>query len=175
MDNAHAYANAVKMTDEHKDFILNCLCPAILREEGLAFSMEDWFHLLEPGHDLPVDGIDHSVPACGTVSCIGGTACALLFPEFSGYHRCMTITEIGLALGLDGDHSNGLFFEWQETGAYDEDDVGYNFHWPPSFQFDYDEARTPLAKAEIAVRLLHLVVKTEGRCLERNYVEGLDE
>ena len=147
------------MNQRQKDFILKKLIPFISREHGRGFAMATWKTSdLEPGSRGCLDDVVRTIPVCGTVACIGGSVQILKniggarFSDFGmGYTR---------ALGLTLDQVKGLFYSWEVGGDHD-----YTCSWPEKFARQFEKARTPYGKSQVAVRLLKEVVRTEGACL----------
>ena len=151
------------MTAEQKKFWLEEVCPFILREQGRGFAMTDWQENVEHIGNFWADGLVRKTPSCGTVACIGGT-CHMLLAKRPKLKDISNNTEdIAEHIGLSVDKANGLFMNW-DTDDYIMPASGYC--WPERFRKRYQAAKTPLAKAKIAVALIKEVVKTDGECLE---------
>lgn len=147
-----------KMTKKHKDILLEKLCPFILRDAGHGFCMSQWRceldsfdHFEAVTHRLkPLDGIEgRRRPACGTTACLGGSLEIVLGLEWNTNWE-----DVGAAVGLNPAEADALFFGY-----------GRPYGWPPIIAQEFKDAKTPLAKAEVAVKLVKLVVETEGECL----------
>jgi hypothetical protein len=128
-----------------KNFILKELIPFILREEGRGFGMGYWMEKGPIGARLSVDGIPRGIPRCGTVACIGGSVNVLA----GGYEEDAAAT----ALGLSSRRAHTLFYGWERN-------------WPKRFSQGYRNAHTTLGKANVVVRLLREVVRTNGKVLD---------
>lgn len=137
------------MNAKQKKFILEKLCPFILREQGRGFIMQHWSINTNSDKYYYSDKIGYiKSPQCGTVCCIGGsidilTKCKIPHDE---------------VMGLPEEMLNGLFYGFD---GHDE------CAWPDKYVLALENAKTPLAAAKVAVKLLHEVVKTNGQCLKR--------
>jgi hypothetical protein len=128
------------MNQRQKNFILNKLIPFISREHGRGFGMDTWITTaLDPSESYFADGVERAVPVCGTIPCIVGSITIL---KKLGEHGGTT-QNLAKILGLDFNQACALFFEWDRI----------------------KRAKTPYGKAQVAVRLLKEVVRTEGACL----------
>jgi hypothetical protein len=141
------------MTSKQKNFITQKLIPFILRDKGRGFEMESWSLLdlhLQVKYLHPNLGKYIPTPVCGTACCIGGSI------DFLNGNRepetCGNFRTVGRKIGLNSRQSQRLFSE--------------DIEWPEPFAFRYQKAKTPLGQAKVAVALLRLVVKTEGKCLD---------
>lgn len=86
-------------------------------------------------------------PPCGTVCCIGGWAIVLSGEDDSDLRAAKRL------LDLDGKFDR------------DSSEVSRLFHvqfWPESFRSDYEAAKTPAAKARIAVARIEHFIATKG-------------
>ncbi len=144
-----------KMTARAKRFIEKRLIPFLLREHGRGFAMDEWVKHRPPGSSFYGDEVTRAVPKCGTVACIGGSVCYLKQLRKSATRK------VAAAVGLEPDAAQGLFMEWQGGQTAE------GFGWPETFAQAFAKAETPYRKAQVAVRLLRQVVKTEGACLDR--------
>src|SRR5947207_9205436 len=132
------------MTDEQAAWIVNTLCPFILREEGRGFAMSDFVVRGRYIDGSFLDGIEpRTPPSCNTVACICGSIARLRGPSC----RTSALVTNGAAIGLDSKAAEGLFL-YYGTGA---DDQARKFHWPLRFARRHEDAKTPLAKAKVAV------------------------
>jgi hypothetical protein len=122
---------------------LKVLCDFILREQGRGFAMSYWRYNVSPNELINLDDIVRNAPACGAVACIGGSYFFLL------QERRSVDSEF---FGLTPDQAQGVFYGWLA-------DTNDRLCWPASFRKAYTRAKTPLAKAKIAVKLLRAVVK----------------
>jgi hypothetical protein len=145
------------MNQEQKDFIENKLIPFILREEGRGFGMGVWLENVTPGGYFIVDSVERNVPSCGYVCCIGGSVDSLM-------GRGLDCDEMSHILGIGPGAIDALFnlWEWDEDSTFPHK---FGYYWPEEYRRNYDEAATPLAKAEIAVALLREIVKTDGKVM----------
>jgi hypothetical protein len=148
------------MNATQKKFILNKLIPFMLREHGNGFAMDTWRSTYENNPEEikrwgleDFDDVKHKPPSCGTVACIGGSI-QLLKKISDGREK-----QLANAIGLTEDQANGLFYHWDDGSA--------DFGWPGKYINRFEKAKTPLAKAKVAVALLKEVVRTDGKCLER--------
>ena len=146
------------MNAKQRKFIEKKLIPFILREKGNGFVMENWVRRLDAGDKqyiadyggLEFDYVMHARPACDTMACIGGSI------------QCLTRIKSKRrmakeVLGLTADQVDGLFYNWSgEDGR-----TG----WPKDLVILWDDAKTPLQKARVAVKVLRRVIKTNGACL----------
>jgi len=136
------------MNQRQKDFILNKLCPFILREEGRGFNMDYWMHNIWQTK-IYYKGKEYLPPKCNTICCIGGSI-DILLPKTNKYK-----SEI---LGLSDEECNGLFYNYDSYNDYG---------WPDSYIKKLESAKTPYGAARVAVALLKKVVETEGKILHR--------
>ncbi len=141
------------MTEEQKRFILKKLIPFILREDGRGFVMDIWGDT-PIGATIVGDGIRRAVPSCGTVACIGGSIAVLAkLPLVGGASLCAA------HIGLTYRQGMALFFGLEKLQTRP------HMPWPLTFRKRYAQARTPLAKAQVAGALLKEVARTGGKCL----------
>jgi len=133
------------MTKAQQMFITDELCPFILREQGRGFQMRLWRWNHPPGTLGWFDGLRRVAPKCGTVSCIGGSIEILL------NQTPLSFSGAGALIGLNEREARKLFHQ--------------DVRWPLPFRARWHKAKTPLAKARVAVALLKLVAKTKGACL----------
>lgn len=146
------------MTPAQQEFLMKTLPEFVLGEQGRGFAMEIWKEEFDPGTHRNFDDVVREVPACGTIMCLGGSAETLLkFP------RGCDSQDVGAAMGLSFDESNGLFYGWGNTSYGD-------CCWPLNFRKDFENATTAIAKATVAVRLCVLVGQTKGACLHGDSV-----
>ena len=138
-------AEGLSMTKEQKRFVLEELCPFVLRENGNGFSMGVWLEKKKPGGRFIQDGLWRSGPSCGTVCCIGGSIEVLM-----GLEEESTEKEVAKAIGLNESVAKNLCWVCL---------------WPERFRKRFLKCRTPLGKAKVAVALLKEVVRTDGKCL----------
>ena len=157
------------MQEKHKRFIRERLIPLILREEGNGFAMEQWKASWDTlmGERFPLDDVTHRKPACGTVACIGGSV-EMLARKDGNYSSeyAMDYEQVCAYLGLGAEQTRTLCYGWDGIPCRT-----YPAMWPERYQDWYAEAATPLAKAEVAVRLLEEVIETDGAVLEENRYE----
>lgn len=144
------------MTKEQKKFLSVTLPKFILREQGRGFGMSYWLAKKDYfGKYCRADGIKRAIPKCDTVACIGGSIEHLLrLPPTTDSRN------LGKLIGLTGLEAQALFYRWY---GFREGRV----QWPRPFMGKYEKAKTPLAKAKVAVALLKEVARTEGKCLHR--------
>ena len=136
------------MTTAHKRFILNKLCPFLLREQGRGFEMYRWLHKETTGTYFHFDTNRRvRTPTCGTVCCIGGSIQHLKRTLGGSYFET-----VGRLIGLNMAQSDILFSS--------------DIRWPQPFAQRYMDAKTPYQQAKVAVALLKKVVSTEGACLD---------
>ena len=148
------------MNIKQKKFILEKLIPFILREEGRGFGMDVWlWSNMSEGSLAAYDGVVRKIPVCGTAACIGGSAQILLHPRPIMH---MDWQKTAKDLGLPKRLAHGLFFVY--TGSNNAPS------WPKKFAREFEKAKTPFNKAQVATALLKEVVKTNGRCLEAKHV-----
>jgi hypothetical protein len=96
-------------------------------------------------HDLGC----HIIPKCRTVACIGGWM-ALLTAKNPHRVTTLSVPKLQRALGVPRDNVFALIaFTWTRIGG-----------WPDRFREAYNNARTPRAKARIAVRRIEHFIKT---------------
>lgn len=140
------------MTKAHKKFILNKLIPFILREQGRGFMMRGWGMISTKNRYLHPD-LERLIkpPVCGTVCCIGGSIEYLKVRKTLGYAG--DFEEMGELIGLNEIQANNLFLAPA---------------WPKSFRTKWHAAKTPLARAKVAVSLLKEVAKKGGTVLGYN-------
>jgi hypothetical protein len=138
----------VKVKKVNGEFILKELIPFILREHGQGFSMQQWAFKARPGREMLWDGVWHTIPPCGTVACIGGSARILM--KEKGIQDMYTREY----LGLTASQYEHLVYGWMDV-----------HQWGEPYVSSYAKAGTPLAKAKVAVRLLKKVVATDGKVL----------
>lgn len=159
------------MNDEQKKFITDELSPFILRAEGNGFAMmvwaEPWDRLERNATMLDdrvlLEGIWHDHPPCGTVACLGGSA-EMLFLRKDGRDpvtHTMSHEQVATRMGLNDDQAEALFYGWHGRVF----GWGTKYRWPLDMVEQYKLAKTPLAKAEVAVKLLRHVAETGGECL----------
>lgn len=102
-----------------------------------------------------------TVPVCKTQACIAGEtllAAGLdkIDKKNGGFVNGVDIAERAQeALGLNYDQAERLFYfqEWSSGGR----------GWPSQFRNAYDEAKTPAARAKVAVDRIEHFIETEGR------------
>lgn len=148
------------MNKEQKLFMSKTLPDFILREQGRGFAMATWKKERAPGQEQNLDHVIRSVPPCGTIACLGGSAGILLGLKEDN-QSCNVIPALGLTYG----EGRGLFFSWYNR-------KGERYSWPPSFAERYRRARSTVGKARIAAELCKLVAKTNGKCLHRKVKKG---
>ena len=170
------------MNAKHKKFIREKLIPYVLRDQGRGFAMSEWLNTelipFEPIDDFCYDDVKNRVaPACGTVACIGGSIEALTRKiEDKARNYDFEEGELAEHIGLTVVQGHTLFYGW--AGSEDMDPL-YDYTlsedgeticppWPPKYVAAYARAKTPLAKAKVAVRLLEEVAKTGGKILNGN-------
>jgi hypothetical protein len=150
------------MNTRQKKFILEELCPFILRDAGNGFIMEDWLikgvkEYVGPDEAL-FDGVTHRVPVCDTAACIGGSI-AFLKKVSKNYIN----SNASKILGITNEQAHGLFYRWMDGQQY----YYYSLtSWPKKYRDRFVVAKTPYKKAQCAVALLKEVVRTEGKCLD---------
>jgi hypothetical protein len=150
------------MPTKAKKFILERLIPFILRERGNGFIMEDW--LREYTKDdtageeglFYFDGVEHRVPSCGHVGCIGGS---VDFLQKVSLGKRQNDARVAKVLGLTLEQGKGLFYNFGTDRGTSE------YGWPEDFAARFVAATTPYKKARVVVALLKQVVKTNGECL----------
>lgn len=147
------------MNKAAKKFIEKKLIPFVQREAGNGFAMSTWKQPYTQqdidanfGAKEEFDSVEHRVPACGTVACLGGSIQVLTGKRGMG--------PLSKAIGLSKDAADGLFYNWLSG---DINPQGYG--WPTKFAVAFGKAKTPRGKAGVAVRLLREVIRTNGECL----------
>lgn len=141
------------MNARQAKWIVEKLCPFILREQGRGFGMSGWRGDFPQGFTVRLDGVEREVPSCGTICCIGGSIEVLRQLDESS-----SAEQVGDTIGLSGDQTDTLFYGWYRK-------------WPEPFRSRFAAAKTPLAKARVAVSLLKRVAKTRGECLNTRIEE----
>ncbi len=147
------------MNQRARTFIEKRLIPFVLREHGMGFAMETWYSDVKGlGESVySYDSVPHTEPKCGTVACLGGSVQVLLARSSRDE---ISRARIAKAIGLSSEQASGLFNNW-----YGNEDEGREFGWPKRFARRFEDAKTALGKAKVAVALLREVVKTNGECL----------
>jgi len=150
---------------KHKQFIRRKLIPFILREHGRGFAMSTWCNnQVPPGEEIEEDEVVRTVPKCGTVACIGGTASLLVGS------RVQSVRAAIQALGLPPRQAKGLFYVWEVPEANRDGLVTVDkYGWPILFRQRFARCNTPWGKARVVAALLKEVIRTNGKCLERAY------
>ena len=115
--------------------------------------MSGW-HWVPTSAESVCEGIRRKVPSCGMICCIGGSVEYLTHCKADAVHRGHPHQDrVGAKIGLTSAQANVLFYGWEHD-------------WPEKFARAYKRARSPMAKARVAVSLLKLVAKTRGKCLD---------
>ena len=136
------------MNKNQADWIVNRLCPFILREQGRGFAMSTWVDRDTPvGDPVIFDGVRRKVPSCGTICCIGGSIC------FLKKINAADDREIFSSIGLSHKQGDDLCYGWKDD-------------WPEPFRSRFAKATTAVSKARVAVSLLKHIAKTRGKCLK---------
>lgn len=148
-------------------FIFTQLIPAILREGGLQFVMEMWHATRKEILDdcvienrCPIiDGVEHLIPKCNSVRCLGGTISVLKgFRDINPVPK--KLKRYARAIGLTEEETYGLFFNWRpERWSL------HAYAWPLREAEMFAEAETPLEKAQVAAGLLTRIATEGGACL----------
>jgi hypothetical protein len=95
-------------------------------------------------------------PSCNTAACLAGEAVLMEdgFPtETPGWFTSVLPRAVEI-LGLDDVQSERLFYLWSR----DED-----HYWPTKFKSEYEAAKTPLERVNVAIARIDHFIETEGR------------
>jgi hypothetical protein len=93
--------------------------------------------------------VRQTVPACGTVACIGGWLALLMAPNPRRVHT-FNVHKLALLLGVEREQVFRLI-------AYTHTIDG---GWPDKFRYAYQDAVTPLQKARVANKRIEHFIKT---------------
>ncbi len=146
------------MNNKQREYIVVKLIPAILREQGRGFNMQQWRATGLPiGESLKFDDVARNIPPCGTVACIGGTI--TMIEGRNTFQSYGATVELGKLIGLTHSQASGLFYNWDSGSS--------KYGWPSKYRKQFEKATTPLEKAEVAAKLLLEIALKGGKILER--------
>ena len=97
--------------------------------------------------------VDYEIPNCGTAACIGGWGITLAARMKKPLSANTKFGELGLF-----NRANKAFEIEEEQGER----LFLISCWPSSYRAQYDEAKTPGAKAKIAAKRITHFIKTKG-------------
>jgi hypothetical protein len=119
--------------------------------EPLRYNQDAIIERGEPGYVL-YDLQGQIVPQCGTIACIGGWM-ALLSADNPKRVRSFSVPKLKRALELPRGETDRVFrliaYTWTE-----------HYGWPPQFRNAYNNAATPMKKAQIAHQRIEHFIKT---------------
>jgi len=116
---------------------------AHILEEPRRYDQNNIICKLKPGTEYRAG---HTVPPCGTVACIGGWI--QLLTKKRPHHHDLPLESMARQLGVSATAMGALC-------AYT-----YEGLWPAQYIAAYERAKTPRARARVAVRRIEHFIKT---------------